>query len=177
MPGGIQEQIQATGVQTMARKKIPYKARVYSVNSSLFTEPISEVEGAWHGKVPVIEALMPDGRQVFLTFELPVSTRATPRGIYTRRMRLLGQALMAEADRRDADPGRLRTCLAFLLSSATATSRQTGNRSAGKWPYSRRVSSGECTRGSRCPVRQEPAGYLRCVPASAVGRQRLACPG
>lgn len=90
----------------MARAKTPYKAMIHSVNASLFTEPINEVEGAWHGKVPVIEALMRDGRQVFLTFELPVGTRVTPRDTYTRRMRLLGEALIAEADRRDAGPSR-----------------------------------------------------------------------
>jgi hypothetical protein len=88
----------------MARAKRPYTAKVRTVTASLFTEPIGEVEGTWNGKVPVIDAVMPDGRDVRVTFESGAG--ATSRGSYTRRMRLLGQALIAEADRRDADPKR-----------------------------------------------------------------------
>jgi hypothetical protein len=89
-----------------ARAKRPYKAKLRTVTASLFTEPIDDFEGTWNGKVPVIDAVMPDGREVHITFESPSPAGTTSRGRYTYRMRLLGQALTAEADRRDADPKR-----------------------------------------------------------------------
>jgi hypothetical protein len=55
--------------------------------------------------VPAIDAQLPDGRRVYITLEMPYSAD-TSRDAYTKRMRLLAQRLLEEADRRDANKNR-----------------------------------------------------------------------
>ena len=89
----------------MPREKRPHKAMIYSGSGLVFVDPIKDVEGTWRGHVPAIEAIMPDGRLVFVTLEAHHRGKMT-RDEYTRRLRILGNALIAEADRRDSDPKR-----------------------------------------------------------------------
>ena len=89
----------------MPREKRPHKAMIHAGLGLVFIDPIKDVEGTWQGHVPAIEAIMPDGRLVFVTLEAHYKDKMT-RDEYTRRLRMLGNALIAEADRRDGDPKR-----------------------------------------------------------------------
>jgi hypothetical protein len=90
----------------MAREKRPYKAFSYGVGSMMMIEPLKDTtETTFGGRVPAIDAVLPDGRRVFVTFEITYGA-GTDRAAYTRRMRALAATLLAEADRRDADPKR-----------------------------------------------------------------------
>lgn len=86
-------------VTTMPRTKQPFKAICNYVGSVIWVDPVNDsTEPVWHGKVPAIEAVLPDGRTVYVTVEWTYST-PTDRARYISRMRTLAATITAAADR------------------------------------------------------------------------------
>jgi hypothetical protein len=87
----------------MPREKMPYRALCDYVGSVTWVDPIrDDTEPVWHGKVPAMEAVMPDGRKVYVSFEHTFSA-PTDRDKYISRMRKMAATLNAAADRAERE--------------------------------------------------------------------------
>jgi hypothetical protein len=87
----------------MAREKVPARALCDYVGSVIWIAPVrDDTEPLWAGKVPAIEAVMPDGRKVYVSFEMTFST-PTDRARYVDRMRKMAATLTAAADRAERE--------------------------------------------------------------------------
>jgi hypothetical protein len=85
------------------REKVPYRAQCDYVGSVIWVAPVrDDTEPVWAGKVPAIEAVMPDGRKVYVSFEMTFTT-STDRARYIDRMRKMAATLTAAADRAERD--------------------------------------------------------------------------
>jgi len=70
-----------------------------TVRSLAYVEPAEANTGAWRdGKIPVLDCVMPDGRELYVSFEMPYD-RARRAIDQINDMRNLAATLVAEASR------------------------------------------------------------------------------
>jgi hypothetical protein len=87
----------------MPREKIPYRAVLDYVGSVIWVPPVNaDTAPIYRGSVPAIEAIMADGRRVYVSFETTFSSADT-RDRYIARMRKMAATITAAADRAERE--------------------------------------------------------------------------
>lgn len=85
----------------MPRTKKPAYARLRTPGGMIWVGPSKEgTWPIWHGKIPALDVMSFDGREIYVTFE---SETDTSKEVYARRMRTMAETLLREARRIETD--------------------------------------------------------------------------
>ena len=87
----------------MPREKTPYRCVLDYVGSLLWVPPVNaDTAPLYRAMVPAIEAIMADGRRVYVSFETTFASADT-RERYIARMRTMAATISAAADRAERE--------------------------------------------------------------------------